>query len=333
MLNLPEASLGALADYEMMQRAEGLPFSQSACMPTWEPVSLVHDAILGVGGSRVRHHDSGYSAASGYEGDGWFAVVRSYTGEWDVTVAATDEAMVSRLLAMMDVLAGDGPTMESDVVSMSVWSEHPMGGGIQRYGSMKVGPWGDVSANYPAATRESLERLAVGLPRKADGGLIVLCGLAGTGKTRAIEALAHAWAREARLGVVVDSDRLLSSASYLADVLTSAGSDTRSVIVAEDVDELIAVGPKSHETSKLLNVADGLVGRLAGAGTLFVLTANLPRSEIAPYVTRPGRAAAVIEFEKFDTEAAGVWLAERGSDFVPPESGMTLAQMYAALST
>ena len=297
---------------------------------TWEEWSLAHEALLKVGGVLASCHIMGCSRVNGYEAAdrSWFISSYFSDGYWDFTIAGSDEKVTARLRDMLAVLAGDGGPQGPDWVSMTIWSEHPMGGGLARYGTMRVGVWDEVMANYTAATREALESLAVKLPSREAGGIVVLGGPAGTGKTRAIEALCHAWAGEASLGVVVDSDRMLGSAAYLTDVITAAGPEHRQVIVAEDVDDMVKDGPKSHQTSKLLNIADGLVGRLAGAGTLFVLSANLPLADIASYIKRPGRAAAAIEFELFSPDEANAWLAERGVEH-EVEGQMSLAEMFA----
>lgn len=326
-----------MARVELIRRVheEGLVFTARQGWDTWEPASVVEKGMSEIDATLMMRDGLGGSHAYGYEstkGD-WYAALDIMPGWWSANVAAKSDKALKAAMKFLDTLAGPPRPLGNDEVSMSVWSEHPMGGGQERYATMKVGVWGDVADNYPSTTRAALEGLAERLPEKGQGGLVVLCGHAGTGKTRAIEALAAAWAAEARLGVVVDSDRLLGSASYLADVLVAAG-DRRQVIVAEDVDELVVTGPKSHETSKLLNIADGIVGRLAGAGTLFVLTANLPQAEIASYVTRKGRAAATVEFELFDHESANQWLETRKAEArVEPkeEGGYSLADLYGML--
>lgn len=329
-LDVSGARLHEMGDYELVSRMGDYKFSTQEGWQTWESMSIVTETLTSkeIGSVLVMSHQAGWGSVEAFEGKGWFGVLTGEHGYWNFRVAAKTSKLASKVMQAVSSLVGE-VSLDADEVSMAVWSEHPMGGGVARWSTMKVGTWGDVSQNYPAATRASLEHLASALPDKSDGGLVVFCGPAGTGKTRAIEALAAAWARDARLGVVVDSDRMLQSASYLADVLTSAG-DTRQVVVAEDVDELVVNGPKSHETSKLLNIADGLVGRLAGAGTLFILTANLPREEIAEYVVRPGRAAAVVEFELFSEAEARAWLDARDCK-AEASDGMSLANLYGAL--
>lgn len=334
-VTLNNAQLGDRAHYGLFSNIDEYPYSRNFSLQSWESWELASDAILSarVGGVLQTSHEDGWRTSRGYSAqDGsWILVSEASDGYWGLSVAATSPELLDRITEMITILAGESNNMEANEISMAIWSEHPMGGGSRRWGAMKVGVWDEVMGNYTEKTRSSLEALAANLPDRSQGGLIVFGGPAGTGKTRAIEALCHAWAPHASLGVVVDSDRMLCSASYLADVMTAAGVDQRQVIIAEDVDEMVAVGPKSHETAKLLNIADGLVGRLCGAGTLIVLTANLALEEIAPYVTRPGRAASVIEFEAFSPEEAAGWFGSRGvtHEVTGP---MSLAEMFAVVN-
>lgn len=332
-LNLPNAHAEDMARYGLISRMTDMPFGRSTGYQTWEDPAAVLTLLTSaeVGGSVIMKYETNWDVVYGVETSTWYAAFVSSHGWWELHVVSSGEEVASKLVNAVRKVAGDPASPGPDEVSMAVWAESPMGGGMARYSTMHVGAWGDVSQNYSAATRASLESLATKLPDPSEGGLIVMCGVPGSGKTRAIESLCHAWARDARLGVVVDSDRLLQSAAYLADVLTAADSK-RQVIVAEDVDELVSVGRKSHEASKLLNVADGLVGRLAGAGTLFVLTANLALDEIADFVVRPGRAAAVIEFENFSQEEARLWLDSHGST-AEAHDDMNLASLYAAVKS
>lgn len=325
---LTQAALHNMGEYESIVRIGSLPFSKRLGFTTWEDWTIVHSMLTSAGATMTSSHLA-YARANCYvaEDESWLVSAEFMDGYWAFLIAGGTEDIVARLAESLTLLAGDSGLNGEDVVSMTIWSEHPMGGGHARYGSMRVDPWQSAMANYPAATRSQIESLADGLPDKSDGGLVVFGGPAGTGKTRAIEALCHAWAGDATLGVVVDSDKLLASAAYLTDVITAAGPDSRQVIVAEDADEMICDGPKSHLTSKLLNIADGLVGRLAGAGTLFVVSANLPMDKIAPYITRPGRCAAAVEFELFSPADASAWLADRGVE-VDVDEHMTLAQMF-----
>lgn len=339
-VELTQTSPGSRADIELKTRlGPDMPFSVAGGTDTWEEWTVVHEALVRVGGKLTSCHIGGsHSRACGYEGTDlkggdWFVSLEFMDGYWYFAIGAASEKRVLALRSMITTLAGEAPILDANAISMSIWTYNAgFDCGNERYGRMPVNPWADVIGNYPGEIGEQLAALATNLPGKEQGGIILFGGVAGTGKTRAIEALCHAWAGQAKLGVVVDSDKMLSSAGYMTDVITSCWADERQVIVAEDVDKMVVAGPKSDETSKLLNIADGLVGRLAGAGTLFILSANLPMDEIASYVTRPGRAAAAIEFRAFSAEEATAWMADHGVEG-EAEGEMTLAELFARSRT
>lgn len=262
-------------------------------------------------------------------GSGWAAWMASDGTRWNLQVSSADSMeFATTLIAAAADLAGPPPRGEAGTIPLTVWTESMMGGGARRYTHAKVGPWAEVADNYPGEVREQLNQLASGLPDLDAGGLVVFCGPAGTGKTRATEALIASWCDDADISLVVDADRLLGSAAYLADVISDSG-DRRHVIIVEDGDAMMGVGEKKPEVAKLLNVADGLLGRCAGSGgTLWVLTANLDEPDVASYVKRPGRAAAVVPFRHFTAEEAAAWAASRGVERTF-EAETTLAELYA----
>lgn len=308
-----------------------MPFSLGFSTDTWEEWTVVHEALTGVGGTLMSSHIGGTSyRANGYEGpdEEWYVAAEFMDGYWMFKIGARSEQRLTSIRDMLSTLAGEAPMLGDDTISMSIWTYNAAYDcGNERYGRMKVGPWAEVMANYPAEVREQLEALATALPDKSEGGIVLLGGDAGTGKTRAFEALCHAWAAFAKLGVVVDSDKMLGSAGYMTDVITSVCSDQRQVIVAEDCDDMVKAGPKSAETAKMLNIADGMVGRLAGAGTVLALSANMPMDDIAPYIRRPGRAAAAIEFRPFGIEEADAWF-EANEIEARADRDLTLAEMF-----
>jgi hypothetical protein len=62
--------------------------------------------------------------------------------------------------------------------------------------------------------------------------------------------------------------------------------------------------------SRLLNVADGLIGQ--GMRTLLLITTNEPVKHLHPAALRPGRCLADIEFTALSPVEANRWLAARG---------------------
>lgn len=316
--------------------ARSLADQAYTCSEDWvttEPLAIAVDLLKAQGGE-VRSS----SCAHGIDlvevvGDTWAVLIQAGPRAWEASATSTaGHDSARRLIDALAILAGPPPAPTSGSIPLTVWSENLVsGGGSRRWSEARVGAWSAVADNYPGEIRDQLAALAAGIPSIDQGGLVVFCGAAGTGKTRATEALIHAWASQgAEVSLVVDPDRLLASATYLADVI-SAASDKRHVVIVEDGDAMMAAGPKQASVQKLLNVADGLLGRCAGSeGTLWVLTANLAAVKIAPYLTRPGRAAAVVEFRAFDPAEATTWAGARGIDGDFDQSA-TLAELYAAL--
>ena len=77
--------------------------------------------------------------------------------------------------------------------------------------------------------------------------------------------------------------------------------------------------------SRLLNVADGLIGQ--GTNTLLLITTNEPLGRLHPAVRRPGRCLADIEFLPFSPAEARAWLTTHGKarDIDSPR---TLAELF-----
>lgn len=321
----------------------GLPFATEGSWRTNTPgedaIAVLTTAEAG-GQLKARWKDRHGCGASQIDGKGWSAYFHSWEGGWGLSIAGTDFAKIDKLLAGVEAMAGPPPTYNSGRVPLTVWTYNPMtGGGRTRYTSAAVGDWANVEANYPGEVRASMAQLAAGLPDPDKGGLVVLGGQAGTGKTRGIEGLISKWSQDAEVSVVVDPDKLLDNSTYLVDVL-SYESEKRHVVIVEDADDLLAAGDKTPAAARVLNVADGILGRCGGmSGVLLVFTANLMLTQkaaqeighdrwIADYMTRPGRAAAAIEFRAFTADEATSWAVGRNLERTFTE-GRTLAELYA----
>lgn len=103
------------------------------------------------------------------------------------------------------------------------------------------------------------------------------------------------------------------------------------LLVLEDTGELLRPDAKSiigQGLSRFLNVVDGLIGQ--GLRVLVLVTTNEEIGALHAAVSRPGRAAANIEFPPLKPHEAVDWLAGRGVD-APPPSQPTLAALYALL--
>ncbi|MEX2159093.1 MAG: ATP-binding protein [Dehalococcoidia bacterium] len=218
--------------------------------------------------------------------------------------------------------------------------------------TLDVPRWPDIAANYALATRTALDGLMTGFVPAKGGQLLLFHGLAGTGKTFALRAIAAEWRTWCDVDYVIDPDRFLGEGKYLISVLLARRAEwgdefgmpsflrrmTRGygateddetnerwrLIVMEDTGELLSVDAKERtgqSLSRLLNTVDGLIGQ--GLRTLILVTTNEPIRELHPAVARAGRCAAAIEFLPLSAGESTAWLSREVS------GATTIADLYA----
>ncbi len=214
--------------------------------------------------------------------------------------------------------------------------------------------WGEVSDNYPSATKAALDTLHAYAPGVADGGrLLMFHGEPGTGKTTAVRSLARSWAPWCSTTYIVDPESLFTVPDYLLevalegeggsgggrllrDILDDAEAEEGTelakwqLIVVEDVDELIRADAKSRTgqaLGRLLNLTDGLLGQ--GLRTMFLLTTNERMEAIHPAISRPGRCLANIEFSAFSRSDGEAWLRAKGVQGGVKDGKITLAELFS----
>jgi hypothetical protein len=290
-----------------------------------------------------------------------------WSGRIAASVASTDEAAVERTLARLrELLPVPDPSSRHEV-AVTFWTYGPQGP-IPSWRSIDVPDWDEIRENYPEPTRGQLERLMVGF-RPAHGGQLILWhGVAGTGKTFGLRALAWEWRDWCDLHYVVDPDTFFGEhADYLMAVLLQPeyespmvamrhhvaggvwmelGESQAIVVGGEEDGEATAAGKWRvlllEDTGDLLaadarvRVGQGLsrflnvVDGLIGQGlrVLVLVTTNEEIRALHPAVARPGRAAANVEFTPLPTDEANAWL-ERREVAERVERPTTLAVLYA----
>jgi hypothetical protein len=198
--------------------------------------------------------------------------------------------------------------------------------------------WDDIADNYPASTREQLDRLHRLVRPRSSAKLLIWYGPPGTGKTTALRSLARAWEPWCNAEYVADPDRLFGSPGYLLEVATQSSgralvgpvpppeAQKFDLIIAEDCDEFLRASARRDagaSLGRLLNLSDGILGQ--GFDTLVLLTTNEPLRSLHPALARPGRCLAAVQFDPFTRPEALRWL---GSPEQRIDGPVTLAQLF-----
>lgn len=290
-----------------------------------------------------------------------------WSGRFAVTLASSEEAAVERTLARLrELLPVPDPSSRHEV-AVTFWTYGPHGP-MPSWRSIDVPAWDEIRENYAEPTRGELERLMVGF-RPAHGGQLILWhGVAGTGKTFGLRALAWEWRDWCDLHYVVDPDTFFGEhADYLMAVLLQpeyespivamrhrveggawmsvgtseaivASTDEQGeagaagkwrVLLLEDTGDLLAADARVRVGQGLSRFLNVVDGLIGqGLRVLVLVTTNEEIRGLHPAVARPGRAAANVEFAPLPTDEANAWL-ERREVAERVESPTTLAALYA----
>lgn len=253
------------------------------------------------------------------------------TGYGNVTIEVAGPSPTSVAGALATVRAALASALpQATGASVAFWLRGDRGGDV-RHRRIEAPTFENIAHNYPFAVRGALERLlAERSPER--GRLILWRGEPGTGKSHALCALVRAWAPWCSAHFILDPEELFGrSGTYLLDVLTWDGDDEDKwrLVILEDAGELIASDARTvagQALSRLLNVADGMLGQ--GAGTLVLITTNEPVKRLHPATRRAGRCLADIEFGPLSIPEANAWLDAHGHSH-RVDRPVTLAELYS----
>jgi hypothetical protein len=268
-------------------------------------------------------------------GDGWtLLAIRWRDRTARLTVTALAEDLADRILREATVDASDPVPADGDHVSIGFWhrGRHGAERVARRIGAAR---WPEIRCNYTMSAASAFDQLTGICPPVDSGRLVLLHGPAGTGKTTALRALAHAWRPWCQVDVVLDPDQLLHEASYLTQVVLGDDDDDDDgrpsarwrMLVLEDCDELVRADAKrgtGQALSRLLNLTDGFIGQ--GRDILVCVTTNEPLDRLHPAIARPGRCLAEVHVGPFSVAEARAWLGHADAAIGRP---MTLAELYA----
>ena len=164
------------------------------------------------------------------------------------------------------------------------------------------------------------------------GGLTIFDGPPGTGKTSLIsEMIRRLEKTHVFYSLPVSQDKALSSPELVPfwQKQNSRHADRVKVIVMEDAERLLwrRTGDNREAVSSLLNIADGLMGRMLRLH--IICSVNAKMEDLDPAVLRPGRLMNHRRFEPLSREAAERLAADRGLAFTPNEwsEGYSLAEV------
>jgi hypothetical protein len=300
--------------------------------------------------------DAGESAV--FEREGALLEVSLWSSHISVSVAAPDGASAKAVVAELREAFPLPDPSSTHEVPITFWTYTPNGPQAS-FRNIGVPGWDEIEGNYASATRDQLAAIMRGFQPSRGGQLILWHGVAGTGKTFALRALAWEWRDWCQFHYIVDPDSFFGQhADYLISVLLqnavpmmlgqggygvsqamieleSDESDEEQkpwrVLVLEDTGELLSADARERSgqgLSRFLNVVDGLIGQ--GLRVLVLVTTNEEIRRLHPAVARPGRCAANIEFDLLATDEASAWLGQHGLGH-GAGGARTLASLFAQL--
>lgn len=235
---------------------------------------------------------------------------------------------------------------DDESVALRFWFHAPSGGGQSFQRVLSVPKWEEIRENYGKPVQDELDKLMDKNFRPSHGGQLILWqGPPGTGKTFAIRALVREWTKWCDSAYVIDPDYFFSDANYMmqamlhverhyaepdydeeefgeefddvADEAPEAKEPEEAwrLLIVEDAGELLHQDAKirtNQAFSRLLNIADGLIGQ--GLKVLILITTNEEVKDLHEAIQRPGRCASHIVFPDLTKDEANAWLERKGSD-------------------
>jgi hypothetical protein len=181
----------------------------------------------------------------------------------------------------------------------------------------------DAHAWISAFTQRTSERV---------GGLTILEGPPGTGKTSLISEMIHRLRKTHLFYVLpVSNDGILTSPDWVSfwQGQNRQHADRIKVVVLEDAERILlgGSGTERDAVAAVLNIADGLIGRMLKLH--LICSVNARFETLDPAIQRPGRLMNYRRFTPIGRESAIALAALQGAPFTPhPDADeFTLAEI------
>jgi hypothetical protein len=170
-------------------------------------------------GEPLFHAEAEVGASAVLEVDDVLLSMSLYSGRFYVEAAAgSREPIAAVLKRLRELLPAPDPSSAHEV-TVTFWTYGPHGP-MPSWRSIAVPSWDEIRDNYAARTRKGLDGLMDDWQPAHGGQLVLWHGLAGTGKTFGLRALAWQWRDWCDFHYIVDPDTFFGQhADYLMSVL------------------------------------------------------------------------------------------------------------------
>lgn len=183
----------------------------------------------------------------------------------------------------------------------------------------------DLEASYNDDFLPIAQRVEDFVNAERESGIVLLHGVAGSGKTTFIRYLLTRCGKKRIIYLPPDLAHELSSPSFFNFIRQYDNS----VLLIEDAENILKTreGGGNQSISNLLNMSDGIMGD--ALNIQLICTFNAEWAEIDEALKRPGRLIASYRFEKLTAEKTRILVKKlHGENVEPIERQMTLAEVY-----
>jgi hypothetical protein len=266
--------------------------------------------------------------------------------ELSVYFASNDRLLFPSLEEKLKAIFPEMQLLLGKEVRLKFWFMGGQGNGSAFNRLLSVPDWDEIHLNYGQVVRDEMSRLTGNFRPSHGGQLLLWQGPPGTGKTFAIRSLVREWASWCDSSYIVDPENFFGTPNYMMQVLLDSSRGPFSqeydddgipvkerwkLIILEDSGELLSSDAKlrtGQALSRLLNIADGLIGQ--GLKVLILITTNEEMASLHEAISRPGRCASKILFPRLSKDEAIEW-AHHNDLSLDVENDMSLAELYGVM--